>query len=340
MISRVAQTCFWMQRYLERADALVRSLEVNSHLVPDLDLPELQRWRPLLVVAGEESRFIELIGEEKVDDDDAVQEYLTWDERCPVSLWSNFKWARENARTAREIISPEVWGSINTFWLWLGSDEARRLFDEKPSDFYRRVRRMCMEVQGAQVGTMPVDEAMDFFHLGGHLERAGQTARMLDMLHHSLGATGLKQRTPIEAAQWLAILQTCSAEDAFFKVSRDSLTGAGVAQFLLLDGTFPRSVRFCVDRSVACLERIRGDVDSAFGRRTMSQMVAMKERLANTSIKAVLTSGLHDELTQIVTWVGDVSISIEQEYFQLTDVSADASVDMKPEAAAVDGAHP
>ena len=127
MISRVAESCFWLNRYVERVEVLARMLGVNFALQLDLELPKAERWRPLVVVCGQEADFLKRTEPDRADDPELVQEYLTWNEDNPSSLWSSLRAARENARTIRETISLEIWETLNDLWVWLGERGARRL---------------------------------------------------------------------------------------------------------------------------------------------------------------------------------------------------------------------
>ncbi|MEO0815354.1 MAG: alpha-E domain-containing protein, partial [Myxococcota bacterium] len=152
LISRVAESCFWLTRYLERAENVARLLRVNRAV--DLDQPIEHAWMPLIVVIGEQERFEALYDDR---DDEQIQNYMTWDERNPVSILSSIRWMRENARTIREVISLETWQCANRFWTWLQSPKARSLYDEDPEEFYNRVTSLSVEMQGWTINTMMHD---------------------------------------------------------------------------------------------------------------------------------------------------------------------------------------
>lgn len=311
LISRVAESCFWLTRYLERAENVARLLRVNRALVLDLEID--LAWMPLIVVVGEKERFEALFD---VADEVTVQDYLTWDERNPVSIVSSIRWMRENARTIREVISLETWQCANRFWTWLQSEAARTLYEDDVEEFYNRVTSLAVEMQGWTINTMMHDEPLHFTSLGRLLERAGQTARTLDVKYHMLGATDpTRLETPLEAAEWVALLRSCSAVEPFFKKRNELPSGAAVAEFLLFDEGFPRSVRHCVAASLGELRRIRQRLPEGIGDRSIERLLELDDRLSTRVIREVLEDGIHEELTFIVEAVAEVCNSVHFDYF-------------------------
>ncbi|MCC7535692.1 MAG: alpha-E domain-containing protein [Deltaproteobacteria bacterium] len=325
MISRAAESCFWLHRYVERVESSARMLQVNLGLLLDLDLPAFERWRPVLIVAGEQPRFESLFGAKATDDAETVQDYLTWNEDNPVSILTSLRWGRENARTIRETISLEMWETLNAFWLWLSGKEARRLYRQDRHAFYQRVREHCLLFLGTWESTMPEGEAFDFMRLGLYLERAGQTARILDVKHHTLGPWTGQVETHVDNVQWLAILRSCSASEPFFK-GNAQLSGPAVAAFLLLARGFPRSVRCCIDRAGDSLARIREQgpspvagerlgVRDDVGKRSATVLAMLRDHFAKRSIADVVASGLHEELTGLIEWVTDACDAVHADFF-------------------------
>jgi uncharacterized alpha-E superfamily protein len=254
VISRVADHCFWLGRYLERADSTARVLQVTRNLSLDAGLTSLQCWGPVVVVSGEEARFRSRFGG-AVDDGELVQRYLTWDDEDPTSIRRSVAAARENARSIREAVSLEVWEAVNELHLWLAGAEAEARWRDDRHGFYREVRRSCQLALGFVQGTMLHDDPYDFIVLGVMLERAAQTARILDVHHHAL--TDVDALQVVETAVFLALLRACSGFEPFMKRSRGAITPGGVAAFLVLDTEFPRSIRFSIASAHARLERIR-----------------------------------------------------------------------------------
>jgi uncharacterized alpha-E superfamily protein len=317
MISRVAECCFWMNRYVERLENMARLLRVNRAYMLDTDLEVFERWYPLIVVSGEQKRFSKLFDSTAWDDTEEVQSYLTWDERCPVSVVNSARWARENARMTREVTSLEMWEALNAFWVWLGGSSAKKLFHTDRDTFYRRVKETADLFYGLSHSTMLHEEPFDFMRLGMLLERASQTARILDVKHHTLGSSRGKRETAVELAQWSVLLESCAAADLFVKRTHESLSGVAVARFLLLEEVFPRSVLHCLDRSWNFLRRVRPPRKSV-GERSAEALQALLKRVRSRSIEEILDEGIHNELTLIIDQTAGVCQAIHDDYFNPT----------------------
>lgn len=314
MISRVAGNCFWLLRYMERVENTSRMVRVNLSLVLEVQAATRMQWRPLLIVAGEEPRFLELIGEDKAEDGDAVQDYLIWDERNPSSVVSSLRWARDNARTIRETISLEMWYAINDFWLWLSIGKAAKLYRKDRDAFYTHLIDRCQLFHGLCHNTILTNAPYDFMRMGMMLERAGQTARILDVKYHSLGPTRPDEETEVEAVQWLALLRTCGGMESFFKLHSSSPSGPAVASFLLFEEHFPRAVLHCLGRALDILESCRPDdapfVGEASSRKLRGLVTHMREKQVHS-----LFPGIHQELTHVIDTTTAICGTIHQDFF-------------------------
>ncbi len=321
MISRVAECCFWLLRYIERLESTARLLEVNRDVVLDTSVFDAERWKPVVVVIGEQQRFEDLLGTNAYSNDDTCEHYLTWDERNPVSIRSSLHWARENARMTREVISREMWELLNRAWQWLAGAGKRQYRTDRAS-FYQYLRSICQEFQGLSYNTLSHGEAFDFMRLGNLLERINQTARVMDVKYHWFSPRDSDQpETPLEAAQWVALLRLCSAMEPFFKQHRVTPNGARVASFLLQDELFPRAVLHCYVRVNEYLARIESFTQSdLLARRDAPsearQLVAtMTKHLRTTGVEAILERGLHEELTDVIQNTVDIGNCLQREFF-------------------------
>jgi uncharacterized alpha-E superfamily protein len=297
MISRVADHCFWLGRYLERAESTARVLGVTRNLALDVGLNPRHVWLPVIIVSGEQERYAEA-GQGRTDDGERVQDYMTWDEENPSSIVRSLSAARDNARSIREVVSLETWEALNALYLWMGSPRARAEWREDRHSFYRRIRTSMQSLQGIVRGTMLFDDAMHFMMLGNLLERAGQTARILDVHHHAFQALGSHE--VIETALWLALLRACSGFEPFMKVHRGRVSPAAVARFLVVDPIFPRSVLFSLRAAVSRFERFRppGQVDLP-GARSAARLGALASWVGALE-KDFDVAGLHELLTHVV----------------------------------------
>ena len=232
MISRVAEHCYWMSRYLERSENTARVLDVNQTLLLDFDVPIEQQWRPLLIISG----IHDMPGPA---DAESVQNYMTWEMDNPSSIASSLAAARENARIIREVISAEMWERLNFYHLWMQSPAAHNLYGSSRSEFYSQIKRINQLVQGISDGTMSHGEAWEFCQLGMYLERACQTARILDVKYHILLPTPEHVGTPVDNAHWVAILYSCSGYEPYLKKHRAADPSFAVTDFLVFDPLFP-----------------------------------------------------------------------------------------------------
>lgn len=316
MISRVAESCFWLHRYVERAESTARLLQVNRDFVLEVGRPRGDRWRPVVVVSGQEAPFRDAHGVTRFDDGERVQDYMTWDAGNPVSIVGSVRWARENARTIREVISTEMWQTINALWNWLVRGRGRRAYDRDRAEFYTHVKDSVAHFQGECHNTMMHEEPFDFMRLGMLLERGMQTARTLDVKHHMLGPTRPDQiESPAEAAQWMALLRSCSATEPFFKHSHGAPTGRSVAEFLLREKLFPRSVLHCLDRGWNFARRIRRRAPPHVGRRSTELLAALVREVESRPFDDVLEGGIHAELTRIIDATTEICTAIHADYF-------------------------
>jgi len=294
VISRVADGLFWLGRYLERAESSARVLLVTRNLALDGELAPRQVWQPAVVVSGEEEAFRARYGEQGLEGAERVQEHLTW-EPSASSIAQAVGAARENARSVREAISLETWEAVNELHLWLGR-EGRAEYAGDRHGFYRRIRQSVQLCLGVVHGTMLHDDAFDFILLGVMLERAGQTARILDVHHHAL--LQMPAHQVVETALWLALLRACSGFEPFMKRFQGRVSGGTVARFLLLDGRFPRSVCHCLHGAASRLARLSSPGE---GRgRSLGRLRELEAWVLDEGGPAAESGQLHGLLTRVV----------------------------------------
>jgi uncharacterized alpha-E superfamily protein len=231
--------------------------------------------------------------------------------------------ARENARTIRETISLEMWETLNDLWVWLGDRAARRRYESDRHAFYVRLRDSCLLFHGVAQATMLHEDPFEFMRLGTALERVGQTARVLDIKYHSVGRTETIEETPAEAAQWLATLRFCSGVEPFLKREGRSLSGAAVADFLLFDPAFPRSVLHNLERTRNFLALVRPPMPTLVGESSQALVSEALETLRGMTIERVLERGLHEVLTSLVETTGRIGNAIHADYFDPRRLAAE-----------------
>ena len=317
MISRVADHCFWLGRYLERTECTARVLFTTRNLALDGELTAAQCWHPAIIVSGEEQAFTDKHGEDAAADGELVQHTLTWDEDSGASIRRSVAAARENARSIREVVSLETWEAVNELHVWLGSDAARDEYASHRYGFYRHVRQMVQLCVGLAESSMLHDTPLEFISLGLQLERVGWTARILDVHHHALRSMERLHQV-IETALWLSLLRACSGFEPFMKRNQGRVTGTAVATFLMLEPMFPRSVRFGVHSAWERLCAIRPASEPALpGQATLARLGALDCWLAGLAASPIDQDAVHDLLTHVVDEIAAVCNGVSREILGL-----------------------
>jgi uncharacterized alpha-E superfamily protein len=346
MIARVAESCFWLQRYVERFDNTARLLGINLETLLDVELPPDEHWRPLLAAAGEEQRYVALHGAGALDDGERVQDFLTWSEANPVSIVNSVHCARENARTVRETLSLEAWETINRSWLWLTSRGARRLYARDRETFYDTVKQEALLFRGVCQETMPHDRPFDFLRLGTSLERAGQIARTLDVKYNQMAPVHREEvyEGSDQLTLWLALLRCSGTSEAFFKRGHP-LEGKYVAEFMIFDSAHPRTILYNVERCWNFLQRIRPPRGSQPPRgnslyASARLVLALRQELRHATVDDVLARGVGRFLASLIGALDLVGDAIRRDFFYAPAVEeeAEGATERSPQQARGGGA--
>ncbi|MEO6054651.1 MAG: alpha-E domain-containing protein [Chthoniobacterales bacterium] len=315
MLSRVADACYWMSRYIERAENNARIIAVNTQLLLDFEnqknLLQQNQWDPILAVFDARKQYKTLyptVSQENVLD------FLTYDKSNPTSLLFCVAAARENARTIREQISSEMWEQINLLYLYLQGSQSRVDFLGSTYDFYRRVMEGSQLFQGVTDATMTHGEAWQFIQMGKMIERADSTSRLADVKYHLLLPHGETVGGTVDIIQWKAVLRSCSAMDAYMKLFNGKVKPWSVGEFLILNDFFPRSIRFCVHRLNSALHSISGTPSNQFSNEAERRCGMMRSNLDYTTINEILRTGLHEFLDGIQDQLGDISETLTETY--------------------------
>ncbi len=306
MISRVADHCFWFGRYIDRAEASARLLQATRSLVFDADIPVTHCWQPLVIVSGEEAPFVERQGREALGNGEQVQEYLTWSRESMVSVASSVRAARECARAIRDQLSLELWEEINELYLWLGRETTDTLYWENREEFYRHVRRSTQLILGLVRSTMMHGDPMRFLWVGVMLERAGQTARMLDMHHHTMMRE--TAHDIVRMALWMSLLRACSGAEGFMKKHQGRVTAQSMVEFVLFESGFPRSIQYTLSAASDQLSRIWTE-PTHNSRSRLSSLLAWLESQHNE----LEISQIHPVLTYVVDETSAICSRISEE---------------------------
>ncbi|MDD9943969.1 MAG: alpha-E domain-containing protein [Myxococcales bacterium] len=308
MLSRVADSMFWMSRYVERAENIARFVEVNLQLSLDLGDAMREQWGPLVAVTGDEALFQERYGEPQRE---SVMRFLTFDKSYPNSILACVAQARENARIVREKISTSMWEELNKFHLMLQDQAARPNWETSPHDLYAQIRRASQLFVGVTDGTMSHDEGWHFARLGRLIERADKTTRILDVRYFLLLPLVTDVGTPLDIVQWSALLRSASALD-MYRARHGRLSPTRVAEFLLLDHVFPRAVLFCVDEAERSLRAITGAPPGRFTNRAEKRLGRLRSELDYTSIEDIFDEGLHEFIDRVQVRLNEVGTAIDE----------------------------
>ena len=264
---------------------------------------------------GEEAPFVAKYGEAARGDGALVQKYMTWDTENLASIVRSIGAARENARSIREVVSLEVWEIINELYLYVNGPEGRRDFDESPWSFYSKVRKLAALALGFTESTMLHDTPLDFIWLGVELERAGQTARTTDVHHHAFTTLPNKHEI-MDTALWLNLLRCCCGFEPFMKRHRGAVTGPAVAAFLLLEPSFPRSVRHAIDEAYERLASIRPPSEHNLpGGRALARIEMLSATLADEGAAQLDDARVHQIVTYVVDETAVICAELGRELF-------------------------
>lgn len=326
MLARVAENTFWMSRYLERAIAVVRLIDVLGHLeldAGDTDDRIEEFWAPLLDPARPDS-FVSPDAPTTPATPD-VRRHLVFDVENPHSVVACIARARAAAREVRESISSEMWEQINSLHLSLRDPRLVRLADEDSHAFFKRVHEGAILVFGLADCTLAHDEPWQFVTLGKNLERASNVARVLRLESHLL--LGSDASVGDNVVRWLAVLRSCGSAEAYARYYSLRVEPARMAEFLVLNPVFPQSVRFSVDAAADALAAIartgdgyaagqRGEPTANAGSRALGQLRA---RLDHVAVDEVFEEGLDRYLADVQRRIAAVSEHVSRTHFRTDD---------------------
>ncbi|MDX2064559.1 MAG: alpha-E domain-containing protein [Fimbriimonadaceae bacterium] len=323
MLSRHADAAFWIGRYVERAEATARMIDVHYHF--GLESPYVGRvlkWESILAIADEVERYSKMYGEANERN---ILQFFAFDARNPNSISSCLRLARENGRSIRDQISSEMWESLNRTYLEFQRWNVEVVLDQTPFEFFSWVKDASHLFQGITSRTLMLSEAREFHDAGRYLERADQTARILDVKYHDLLPRFTEDTAipappdpslpdpasvggPVDTHGWTAVLKSVGAFEAFRKTYRRTVTPERVTEFLILNPQFPASVRYSVGRVDGALRRISGNRELSPGNAAERAVGRLYNDLNYTDAAEIIAGGLHEFLESVevrCTEIGD-----------------------------------
>jgi uncharacterized alpha-E superfamily protein len=310
VLSRVADSVFWMSRYMERAENVARFIDVNYNLTLDLENTMAEQWAPLVFTTGDHQAFASRYPDASREH---VLQFLIFDAQNPNSILSCVCRARDNARAVREIISASMWEEINKFY-GLVRDATTMRADEDPRGLLHQVRRANHLVMGVTDSTMSHDEAWHIARLGRLIERADKTSRILDVKYFLLLPAPNDVGTPLDIVQWSALLKSASALEMYRRAHGRIVPGK-VAEFLILDRVFPRAIRFCLSKAEQSVRAITGTAVESFSNRAEQRIGRLRAQLDYTEIDTIVAGGLHEFIDQLQKELNAIGDAIHQVFF-------------------------
>ncbi len=316
MLSRVANSLYWMSRYIERAENIARIVDVNLQLLLDLRNLDEQRlaahWLPIVQTTGDEKQFFKLHPKATAQN---VTEFLVFQPENPNSIVSSICSARENARMVRDQITVELWEELNRLYWFVRTPTARKVWKESPSEFFQQIKAGSLHIIGLTDATLIHNEGWWFAQAGKFIERADKTSRILDLRYQSLPAKGAPPAVSQEdALEWSAILRSCSGWDAYKSIHGAEVNPVLVAEFLLLNEDFPRSVRFCAGELNNALRKISGVREGKFCNDAEKLAGRLAAELQFGAIDEIFELGFHDYLDGLQAKLNDIGAGLFNAY--------------------------
>ena len=313
MLSRTADHLYWMSRYTERAENTARMLDINyqTSLLPQSAEVAQLGWQGVLSIS--ELRPAYFAKHERITPE-GVMAFMVKDESNPSSIVSCLKAARENARAVRGALTTEAWETQNSTWLDVNRMLRANRFERDPGAFFEWVKFRSHLSRGVSLGTMLQDEAFHFLRLGTFLERADNTARLVDVKFHAMGSeffgAGTDEDQEYDFYHWSAILRSVSGFEVYRKVYRDVIKPERVAELLILRAEMPRSLHHSLAGVVANLDKVANE-HSAETQRRAGKLLA---ELQYGRVDEILATGLHAYLTQFLDRVNELGGRISQDF--------------------------
>jgi uncharacterized alpha-E superfamily protein len=318
LLARFAENSFWVARYMERVENLARILDVNETFARDAHGGN--DWLPILRLHCDEERYFE-----RYRDADAtgVVRFYIIDRQNENSIVSCVRAARENARSIRHLISLETWTHLNIFYNWVGSLNTRSLNLSQLSRLCARIKEGCQLHSGIVTGTLYRDQVFSFYRLGVFIELCDQVTRLVDIKYHALLPHWKDVGSPIDIAQWNALLRSVSAYHGYRRVYPHEMTPTTVAGFVLLDPYFPRSIPHCVRYIEQNLEDLLSHNELQHVEFAHEHLALLKELAGRTS-EQVLATGLHEFIDDVQIALIALSQQIAETFFAAQPVDAAA----------------
>ena len=312
MLSRVANSIYWTNRYLERAENNARFMDVNFNLTLDLPQYVSEQWEPLVVANGNIELFKSLHSHGTREN---VIRFMGFEKENPSSIYCCLSKARENARIIRENITKEIWQQINELYFLVkrGERKQKSILND-PRKFFDEVKKRCQLLNGIAQATVARTDAWHFGRIGQYLERGDNTSRILDVKYHIILPSVTSIGSPIDLIHWAALLKSVSAYTTYRRLY-GQIVPANIAEYLILNEKFPRSILHCLIQAENSLHQISGGNHHGFRNDAEKKIGSVRSHLEYTEINDVFNTGLHEYLDDIQAKIISVSKAIFNVYF-------------------------
>lgn len=310
MLGRTADSLYWMARYLERTENLARLLggTYRMSLLPTDDVGTSLGWENLFISDSEKEKFLTA---HKSFAPAAVITYLALDLENPASIVSSIRSARENVRSTRHVLTAELWESINQTWLEIRSMTYADIKEMGQYEFFEWVKERCHLFRGIVHGTMRRGEAYDFWRLGGFLERAENTARLMLAKANSFQKPASRQENAIDFYQWGTLLRSVNAYKTYREIYRGAPEARKVAELMILTPDMPRSLRSCIDEIYTILNQMRSNAPCA------QKADELRAKLVSGRVDRIFRSGLDKYLSNFRVGANTLSSQIQTDFMMI-----------------------
>lgn len=309
MLGRTASGLFWMMRYLERMEDTARLVDAGFRMSLTRSRSKRSEWESVLTTASAKDRYLETHSDYSTKN---VVDFLIADKNNPGSVCSSLSEARQNARMTRTALTRDTWEAINGAWLQLSSAiDGHKDTQDLPA-LLAQIRQQAALVRGTINGTMLRNDIFRFIELGTLIERADNTARILDTKYYVLLPSSASVGSSLDHVQWEMILRSASAERSFHWLHGGDITPGAIVEFLVHDRRLPRSITFCYDAIVRTLQ----DLDGVYEQRSEALEMALKHKdhIATSNSDTIIGMGLHEFLIDLIARNASLSAQIEQTY--------------------------
>lgn len=307
MLSRVAENIYWMARYIERAENIARLINVNTNLLLDLPRSANVGWYPIIEILGDETQYKE---QNESPDERSVLRFIIADQKNPGSIVSCLGFARENARTIRDIIPRESWERINDLFMVAKSNAQSGIARKHRYDYLSKLILGAQTITGQLAGTMLHDVGYDFLKMGRNLERADMTTRIIDVRSGDLLAHEHEALTPYENIQWMSVLKSLTAYQMYRRRVQVRVSRPYVLKFILKDRDFPRSFYHTLCEVESCLEHLPRHEAS------IKMLHALQKTVLDADPAVLKQNDLHVFIDDLQLKLNDIHTVIFETYFK------------------------